>query len=278
MGSLTNAAEVGMLDHILNKVAYGPFTTVYLGLCTADPTDAATGASANEVPNLYAYQRTAITFAAATGRSITQSGAVNFPQASGGDWGTATHYAIFTSQTYGGGSCLAHGSLDTSKSIVDGNTPSVADAECVISIAAGEVSNYLANILLDYLFRNQTFTSPTTYLGYTTTTIVDGDAGADVDEPVGGGYARKLIYENTGGTPDWDVAVSGDPSYVDNSDEIAYTAATGSQGTIVAFFLSDSGTTGAGNILFYDNDPTDQAVGSGDVVKIAAGSCDWTFD
>ena len=84
MGSLTNTAEVGMLDHILNKTTYGPFTTVYLGLCTADPTDAATGGSANEVSNANAYQRTAITFGAAAGRVITQSGAVTFPQASGG--------------------------------------------------------------------------------------------------------------------------------------------------------------------------------------------------
>lgn len=277
MGSLTNAAEVGMLDHILNKTTYGPFTTVYAGLCTSDPGEAATGASANEVPNSGSYQRTAISFGAASSRAITQNANCTFPTASG-SWGTATHFAIFTSQTYGAGDCIGYGTLNTSKSIVNGNTPEIASGECVISITSGGMSDYCANLTLDYLFRNQTFTSPTTYLGYATAVISDSTTGSTVSEPGSGGYARKLIYENTGGTPDWDVAVSGDPSYVDNSDDITYTAATGSQGTVTSFFVADNASTGSGNILFYDNSPTDQAVDTGDVVKSSAGNCDWTFN
>jgi hypothetical protein len=277
MGSLTNAAEVGMLDHILNKDVYGPFTTIYMGLCTADPGETATGASANECANANNYARTAITFGVAASRAITQSGAVTFPTATGA-WGTATHYALFTSSTYGGGDCVGYGALNDDKVIVNGNTPEVATTECVVSITAGEVSNYLANILLDYLFRNQTFTSPTTYLGYTTATIDDTDTGSTITEPVAGGYARKLIYDNLSGTPDWDLAASGDPSYVDNSDDIEFSAATAAQGTVTSFFISDTVTTGAGEILYYDNDPTDQAVGNGDVVKVAVGDCDWTLN
>ena len=278
MGSLTNEAEVLLMDHTFNKDTYTN-GTVYLGLSDADPTEAATGASCNEMDNLYNYARVAITFAAATGRSITQSGAVNFAQISGGDLGTATHYCIFDSGTYGAGNCLAYGALDTSKDLNDGNTPSVADGECVITVAAGEVSNYLANAWLDFMFRNQTFTSPTTYCGFTTTTIVDGDAGADLDEPTGGGYARLLVYENGGGTPDWEQAVSGAPTVVDNDDELAWSAATSpGWGTVVAFFVADSGTTGAGNVLMYDNGIADQEVAEGDTAKVAANACDWTLD
>lgn len=277
MGSMTNFLEVELLDHTLNKAAWSPPATVYLGLCTADPTDAATGASANEVANANGYQRTAISFAAATGRSITQSGAVNFPQASGGGWGTATHYALFTSQTYGGGDCIGHGSLSASKTINDGNTPSVADGECVISIGAGEVSNYLANIWLDFAFRNQAFTSPTTYLAaIITNTVTDSMTGSTITEPSGGSYARKLVYENGGGSPAWDLAVSGDPSYVDNGAAIQFAQATGDWGTVIAFALCDASS--GGNMLMYDNDPVDQSVLTGDTINIAIGSCDWQLN
>ena len=60
MGSITNTCETEMLDHVLNQLNYASPTTVYLGLATADPTDAATGASANECANSNAYARTAI--------------------------------------------------------------------------------------------------------------------------------------------------------------------------------------------------------------------------
>ena len=47
MGSLSDYAELELLDHVFNA-AYSPVATVYLALCTADPTDAGTGASMNE--------------------------------------------------------------------------------------------------------------------------------------------------------------------------------------------------------------------------------------
>ncbi len=39
MGSLSDYAENELLDHLFNA-AYSPVATVYLALCTADPTDA----------------------------------------------------------------------------------------------------------------------------------------------------------------------------------------------------------------------------------------------
>lgn len=45
MGSLSNYLELELLDHVLNNAAYSPAATLYLALCTADPTDAGTGAS-----------------------------------------------------------------------------------------------------------------------------------------------------------------------------------------------------------------------------------------
>lgn len=47
MGSLSDFAENELLDHLFNA-AYSPASAIYLGLCTADPTDpAAVRAKAN---------------------------------------------------------------------------------------------------------------------------------------------------------------------------------------------------------------------------------------
>lgn len=272
MGSITNSLAQDLADHILNKVAYTNPANLYLSLCTADPTDAATGASMNEVANANGYQRTAIVFAAAGSRTIDQTGAVNFPQASGGGWGTATHWCITDNQTYGSGQAMAFGALNQSKTINDGDTPSVATGEVDVTISAGEVSNYLANAILDFAFRDQAFTSPTVYLGLADTIMSDSTTGVSVSEPSGGSYARELIYENGGGTPDFSLATLANPSVVDNSDVVNMTTATADWGTMTSWFLSDNPTTGAGNILFYDNDVTDKAVNNGDTAQFAANA------
>lgn len=272
MGSLTNFAEMELLDHIC-LTSYTPASNVYVALCTADPTDAATGGSMNECANSNNYARAAVTFGAAASRMISNSGAVTFNQATGGGWGTVSHWAIVTSNTYGSGDVLAYGAFSASKVVNEGNTPSIADGEIDISFNANELSNYAANGALDFMFRNQSFTVSANHVALCTATIADGDTGSSITEPGSGAYARKQVNANGGAAPDWDVAVSGDPSYVDNNDEIAFPTATGDWGTIVAVALCDAST--AGNLLFYDNDMTDQAVNNGDTAKFPAGDLDW---
>ncbi len=269
---MTNSLAQDLNDHVFNKVAYTNPATLYLSLCTADPGDGATGASMNEVPDAYAYQRTAIVFSAAAARVIDQSGAVNFPQASGGAWGDCTHWCITDNQTYGSGQALAFGALVATKSVADQDTPSVAAGEVDVTISAGEASDYLANILLDFAFRDQAFASPTVYVGFADTIMADATTGVTVSEPSGGAYARLLINENGGGTPDFNLATLASPSVVDNSDEVALAVATGDWGTQTSWFLSDNPTTGAGNILVYDNDVADKQVDDGDTAKFAASA------
>lgn len=271
MGSITNFLEVELLDHVCNA-AYTPATTIYLALATADPTDAATGASMNEVANANAYARTAITFGAAASRAITQNADVDFPQASGGGWGTVTHWAIVTSGTYGSGDVLAHGAFNTSKAVNENDTPSVVSGEIVVTVAAGEVSDYMANIMLDFAFRNQAWSAPATYVALCDATISDNNTGSTISEPSGGAYARKQVNINGGASPTWDLAVSGDPSYVDNTHAITFPQATASWGTIVAVAICDAATLG--NMLFYDNGMTDKAVGIDDTAEFAIGDLD----
>ena len=108
MGSLSDYAELELLDHVFNA-AYSPVETVYLCLCTADPTDAGTGASMNEYPDTQGYARTAIAFGAAAARRITQNADVSFPIATGEYTSPITHWAICDSGVHGAGNMLAHG-------------------------------------------------------------------------------------------------------------------------------------------------------------------------
>lgn len=268
MGSLSDYAENELLDHALGT-AYTPAATVYLGLCTADPTDAGTGASMNECANSGSYARTAITFGAAASRRVTQSGAVTFPAATG-SWGTVTHWAILDSATHGAGNMLAHGAFAASKAVVSGNTPSVASGEIYVEISAGAMSDYLANKLPDLMFRNQAYSAPATYVALTTATIADSDTGSTITEPAGGSYARKLVNVAGGASPAWNAASGG---ATDNANDVALTTATASWGTVVAMGIVDAAS--AGNLLFYDNtNVVDQAVGDGDTAQFAAGALD----
>lgn len=274
MGSLTDFAEDAMLDHVFNKLSYTPPATVYVALATADPTDAATGASMSEVANANGYVRTAITLSAAAARRITQSGAVTFPQASGGGWGTATHWALVSSNTYGAGDVLAAGAFVASKLINDGNTPSIATTEIYAEFSANEISDYLSNIWLDRMFRNQAFATPDTYCAaIITTPVTDGMTGSTITEPVGNGYARELVDENGGTPPVWDLAAGTTPTVVDNAGDVDLGPASGGNwGTVIATAICDAVT--AGNMLMYDNGMADQAVDDGDTMRFPAGDLD----
>jgi hypothetical protein len=271
MGSLSDYLELELLDHVCNA-SYTPAATIYLALCTGDPTDAGTGASMNECADSGNYSRKAITFGAAASRSVDQNAQVTFDQATG-SWGTVTHWAIVDSGTHGAGNMLAHGAFSESKSIVSGNTPSVASSEIDVTFSAGEISDYLANELLDHAFRNSSYTSPDTYVGLCTATIADDDDGDTVTEVSGGSYAREQVNVNGGSSPTWDLAASG---LVDNTHAIAFTTATASWGTVTSVGIFDAASSG--NLLFYDNTMADQAVGSGDTASFPVGDLDIQLD
>jgi hypothetical protein len=273
MGSITNFLEVELLDHVLNQATYSAPSNLYLVLCTADPTDAATGASCNETPDSGGYQRTEITFAVAASRSVDQDADCQFPQATA-DWSsTITHWCIADTQTYGSGNILAHGAFATGKDIKNGDTPKVASGEIDVTFSAGEISNFLANELLDHVFNNAAWTPTDTYVALCTATVADDDTGSTITEPSGNGYARELVDENGGTSPTWDLAVSGDPSYVDNGADVDLGPASGgSWGTIAAVAIVTASS--AGEVLLYDNDMTDKPVGDGDTARFAAGDLD----
>jgi hypothetical protein len=349
VGTISDYLENRLGDHLLNAVAYTPATTIYVGYSTADPTDAGSGLAE---PSGNGYSRKAITFDAASSRAIN-SNAVTFDAATGSQ-GTITHYFLSDSGTTGGGNLLASAALSSSKVIVSGNTPSIADNEIVISfepqnytvasidatantftitgvngalaadtrvyisaattlaapLAAdtvywvvgvsgntvqlsatqggaaidltntgtgthtiarvSNISNYLANALLDFAFRNQSFSSPSTYVGLATANLSDSSTGATANELAAtNAYARRQVNANGGASPTWDLASGG---MVDNGAAVSLTTATGAWSAFTAAFVADSATNGAGNVLLYDNSVTPNTVGSGDTVRFTAGN------
>jgi len=273
MGSLSNYGENAALNHITTNTAYSPGATLYLALCTADPTDAATGASMSEVANSGSYARTAVAFGAAASRRVTQNAGLTFPTATGA-WGTITHWAIVDTNTYGSGNVLAYGAFNASFTVLTGNARTIASGQVYVELTASlGLSNYAANGFLDRMFRNQAFTVSANYVGLTTATVADTNTGATVTEVSGGSYARVQINNNGGSSPKW-AAVSG--GAVENNDDVSFPTPTGSWGTVVALIVCDASTNG--NLLFYGNDVVDQAIGTESTsVKIPAGALDITL-
>jgi hypothetical protein len=130
MSAKSDYLEKKILDYVLTNTADWAPTSVHLSLHTADPTDAGTGAEVSG----NGYGRQAITFNAAhaTNGSTTNSSSETFT-ASGGSFGTVTHFGIFDASS--GGNLLYHGALTASKTIADGDSITFAADSITITEA-----------------------------------------------------------------------------------------------------------------------------------------------
>ena len=245
MGQLTNFSEKKLLDHVLKTASFSPPATVYLGLSTADPTHDGSGWAD---PTYTGYGRKAITFAAAGSRAIAQTGAVTFDPCTVGS-STVGWWGIWSAGT--GGSLLAYGALAVSKTIVVGNTPSVATGQVTVSFTAGAIFTGLANTVLDWLFRAQALSQPThVKVGLSTTTPADG--GTNITEP-SNNYAQ--VNFDT-----WNAA-AGNPEAATNNGTITMPTPSGSWG-LITYGLVYLDTTPA----FYGTVPN-QTPDNGDTVE-----------
>lgn len=123
-------------------------------------------------------------------------------------------------------------------------------------------SNYLETELLDHVFTNSAYTSPTAVYVSLHTANPDEDAsGAEVS---GGGYARQA----------GSFTVSGNTATT--SAAIEYPTATADYGTVTHIGIWDAST--AGNMLAYAALTSSKAISSGDVFRIPAGDLDITLD
>ena len=124
-GNLTNYLENKLIDHFLGTTTFTKPATVYVGLFTVAPTDAAGG---TEVTG-GSYARQSAAFGAAASGATTNSANIYFtlmPSA------TTVAIGIFDAST--SGNMLLHGTLTTNKTTDSGDTLRIATGSLTISI------------------------------------------------------------------------------------------------------------------------------------------------
>jgi len=117
MSSFSNYTENLLLNWLLTTNSATRPTAWYVGLFTAAPSDA--GGGTEVTGNAYARVATGTISVSGTDTTATNSAAIEFAAASGGNWGTITHAAIFDAST--SGNMLAWAALTTSRTINDGD-------------------------------------------------------------------------------------------------------------------------------------------------------------
>lgn len=105
-------------------------TAWYVGLFTAAPSD--TGGGTEVSGNGYARVATGTISVSGTATTATNSAAIEFSAASGGNWGTITHAAVFDASS--AGNMLAWAPLTTSRTINDGDVFRIPASSLTITL------------------------------------------------------------------------------------------------------------------------------------------------
>ena len=117
MSSFTNYTENLVLTWLLTTGSATRPTAWYVGLFTAAPSDAGGGTEVSG--SGYVRKATGTITVSGTDTTATNSAAIEFDPASGGNWGTITHAAIFDAET--SGNMIAWAQLTTARTINDGD-------------------------------------------------------------------------------------------------------------------------------------------------------------
>ena len=129
-------------------------------------------------------------------------------------------------------------------------------------------SDYLEQAVYNHIFREATFSKPTT-IAIGLTLDVPTDAGGYTEVADANGYAR---YANASGDALW--SVMGADGLGDNAAEFAFDPASGDWGTVSGVIITDSATHNAGNVLLHGSLTTPRNVQNGDTFKFAISSID----
>ena len=119
--------------------------------------------------------------------------------------------------------------------------------------------------VLDHVFGLATYTTPTLYLGVSTSDPTE--TGGGLSEPVGNGYARIATDPD-----DWERSMN----VVDNANELTFAEATGSWGTITHFALYDAAS--AGNLVIYGALTTARSISAATTLRFPATNLTFTLD
>ena len=146
----------------------------------------------------------------------------------------------------------------------------------ITSVAAypAAMSNHLQNQTLDYLFRSQPFTQPTTLcVALTTVTPTAASTGATIAEATYAGYARGQLNPSAANWLGTGGEVAGASAGTTGTTKNATTITVGSQATsgptvVNSFAIVDSCVAGNGNVLFYATLSSAKTINAGDPAPI----------
>jgi len=127
----------------------------------------------------------------------------------------------------------------------------------------GSFSNYMENAVLNQILGGQAYSTPATvYVALSTSAYQEDGSGGN--EPVGNGYARVSVTNNT---TNWPVTTTGSKT---NANSITFASASGSWGSIGYVGIFDQLT--GGNLLMYGTLSIAKSPTSGDVLSYAPGN------
>ncbi len=183
-----------------------------------------------------------------TSHTTSNNAAVDYGTA-GSAWGSATHIGLFDAST--AGNCWVWYELPDPMTIGNGDPVSIDASTIRLRFGlAGGMSDYLANKLIDLMFRDEAYTWPASLsAAYCTTSPSNSARGT---EPGVGGYARVAIASSlaawsgtqaAGST----VASTGTGGRTSNNAAITFPLPTADQGAIGWVMLLD----GSNNMLFW---------------------------
>jgi hypothetical protein len=131
MSAMSDYLENKFLDHFTGTASTSAPAAVYLALFTSNPADDASGTEVSTSGT--AYVRKAITFGSASSGSISSNADVTFDQATGGGFGTVSHFGIFDASS--AGNLLFYGAFTSSKTIEAGDVFKVSSGDLTITAA-----------------------------------------------------------------------------------------------------------------------------------------------
>ena len=217
------------------------------------------------------------TASSGTAHGSSNNAAVNFGT-SGSAWGTQNYLVLYDAATGGNAICVF-----PVPQLVIGSGQAVSINAGVLAFTlglSGGCSDYLANKLIDFIFRGQAFTFPTP-MYEALLTAAPSNAGGGTEVAGGVGYARVSV---AGSLANWagtqaagsTTASTGTGGQTSNNAAITFSTPTGSWGTLG--WDAEYDASSAGNLLFWAPLANTKTVGSGSTPpSFAAGTRTITF-
>lgn len=139
----------------------------------------------------------------------------------------------------------------------------------------GSKSNFTEKVVLDLFLGAVAYTPPLdVFIALSTALYDDNATGAAMTEvsTTNTGYLRKQVANNATSWPAAAVLTVGGPTTKQNGVSIAFPTATGNWGEIKSFYILDSLTVGAGNVLYGGDLTVIKSILTGDTATFAVKS------